>query len=1277
MSPREAISAAITAERFRHARELVGEALVALSGAEHGMTVPPPADLGDDVLALQLRRADLCLTIGDEPADEALLQLESLLAQIEASTAEAPRALHEQLHLQVVRALGIKRLPELQQAALERAERLFGSTPELALARGRAALAFDDRETAEHALVAVHRAEPKLVAAWLALAELRYVLGAFDAAEELLVPIAAEDACWPAATRLRTAIAAAREDYASEAALWSALVAGRPQSDQAPSDRLALAHALAADGQYGAALSRFRELWLQDRLSPLGRHARDRMDHLERAMGRKARRQILPAFPSTQQKWNYCGPAVLELCLRHLALDLGQDEIAAEIKREHGTPMYEIVRYLDTHGIAARRVAATPDRIRSAIDLGLPVIVQEEYSTTSHVAVIVGYDEALGVFITADPNTHRRSTRAFEFTERAGDLFGNGGVIVLGRRGPALAELEAKADAAELLGQEHLELLDLCDEQLPRLGAGERADVALERVLQLADRALVLAPQFKLAWYRRWQTWARLAAIRPSAREELLDTMLSARQLFPDDEWPYQLHAQGLRMEGRYAEAYLVAFEAHRRDPDDANNLQTMGECAWLAGDLPTAERDLLAALVAEPFHSGAAVTLAAVYLRQLWALDEARGELAGIASVALARALELPPERPSPELKRSAVDLLRRARHFAQMAAAAEPDNPFAHELVGALAARVGAWEGARSSHARARELVPSRSRAIFGEAAALEQLGRVDDAAVLLADACQQLYGSIDPWEVRGEFLRRQRRAAEAAQVLQQGILVCEQGRERLVAPLFAALTELESAESAAAQLRELAEGLQGDDELLRSVAEHLDEERQRGHAIALLRHVVERSPADVGAVYRLGQLLGEDLLTRTEGRALLERARSLAPTSPLPRRQLAWLLVDEDPEQGLALLESVLAQEDPYVYDAQAALLLALGREAEAVVALERARAAFGDPARGLLYLCNAHLLADRYERALALAGPLFEALPALTDRELYEHAERCWLTSHRLSGGVNAILRLLQERCQGGVPAHLAHEVYWACRSVDQQLAERAARVQAGLAEDEGERLLWQIYAAAMQLKQGKATALAELEASAGENVDAWANIAWAYEAADRFADADRAAARAFALDPRSKDALLVAEERALRQGQVEEAFTHARALQQLYPYEHQGPERLALLHGKRLEVEPALELAARAVDAAPFCHVAQVCQAVALLVAGEEAASRRHAERALAIEPPEELDEPNDALLVVRALDGDVAGLERCLKRLEVKEPPTVFPDYRALLRRIAAASAGR
>ena len=66
---------------------------------------------------------------------------------------------------------------------------------------------------------------------------------------------------------------------------------------------------------------------------------------------------------------------MLELCLRYLDLELDQDEIAEEVKRERGTPMYEIVSFLRGHDIVGRRIEATPKRLRAAIDRPVPGVL--------------------------------------------------------------------------------------------------------------------------------------------------------------------------------------------------------------------------------------------------------------------------------------------------------------------------------------------------------------------------------------------------------------------------------------------------------------------------------------------------------------------------------------------------------------------------------------------------------------------------------------------------------------------------------------------------------------------------------------------------------------------------------------------------------------------------------------------------------------------------------------------------------------------------------------
>ena len=442
---------------------------------------------------LSLRQVRLALMLGDEPTDELIFTVEDLLC--EPCAAEARVAAELPLaHALRIRCFARKRCQELAREAVKAAHEALGEHPELLVAEGSSALEFDERQTARARYQRALELDPQHEAARLAMANLCYVEGDFAGARQQLERFEENTAGlhWGCAVRLRASVYAVQQDHQAEAAQWRRLVQQLPEGDSATSDRLALALALAAGGQREQALEQFRAAWRDDPDTPEGRYARERMEFLQGASPQTACKR-LPAFPTTRQRWNYCGPAVLELCLKYLEIDLQQEEIAREVKRTTGTPMYEIVHYLRQRCVVARRIEATPQRLKAAIDLGLPVIVQEEYSTTSHVAVITGYDESLGMFIANDPMTHRQALRSFKWTERAGELFGNGGVIVLGRDGEQLQPLLARADEAGLVEARHLTLLDECDRRRPKPGSGEVEDATLQQVCELCLEALKLA----------------------------------------------------------------------------------------------------------------------------------------------------------------------------------------------------------------------------------------------------------------------------------------------------------------------------------------------------------------------------------------------------------------------------------------------------------------------------------------------------------------------------------------------------------------------------------------------------------------------------------------------------------------------------------------------------------------------------------------------------------------------------------------------------------------
>ena len=1244
---------------------LVGEQLEqAMANIEEGLKSEPGPD---DVTRwrLQLRRARLAMLLGEEAVDELLFSAEDLLA---AGCVGEPAVAHELqlVHALLIRGLTRKRCQDLAAEAVTTAREAVGEALHVLLAEGGCALAFDDRESARELYSRALELYPRKGAAHLAVANLAYVVGDFDEALEHLLHVTQGGLYWARGVRLRATVHAARHEFDAEAEQWQLLLERLPGGDEATTDRLALSLALVAGGRRDEALKQFRQVWRVDPDSGEGQYARERIEFLERATADTACKR-LPAFPTTRQRWNYCGPAVLELCLRYLEIDLGQEEIALTVKRTTGTPMYEIVQYLRDRGVATRRVEATPDRLKAAIDLGLPVIVQEEYSTTSHVAVITGYDESLGLFIANDPMTHRQALRSFKWTERAGALFGNGGVIVLGRDGEELEPLLARADEAGLVEARHLGLLDECDRQRLRPGSEEVEDATLQQVRELCSEALKLAPRFKLAWHRLWHAenslYARTGSI--SARDGVLARLYHVRTVFSEDEWPHQLHGHWLMDAGRYEEAFTCYFEASRRDPQDANNVEEMGECKWLAGDLADAERYMLKALALEPCHARAAENLAGVYLRQLEEHDRrARDREPDV----IEKMTTMSPAAISREIDRSTEQVLRRARHYSRVACSLIPENPYNQEVAGSLLAREGHFSQSVVAFRKAREMDPRRPFSLWRLARSLEADGQGVEAGEVLDEGCQLFWRDPNAWLALSSFLRRVGDHQRAATVLEEALNNLGEGHSHLVGAYFNVLRQLESAEAAAAKLRGFTERRSGDEDLLRAVAYLLDEQGQRGHAVALLRHVVALAPSDVGALYRLGVLLSEDMLSREEGRVLLEQVVQLAPDSPAPRRCLAWLYLANESQRGLELLEPVLDQEDPYVYETRSALLADLGRQEESEEAFARALEAMGAPGPGLVDLCYWHINGSRYDRALQLARQIFDH--PLPD-DVRGEAEDCWMAAHRLSGTIREVLERIKQMCEGGVPDHLAWEVYWGLRSFEYEMAAEAALNYSRQLDDPEEVQLWRIKAAGKRAHGGDDALLLQVRQEAGERPAAWAELSWAYEDLRRYDEANEAARRAYELDPADKDALTAMEEAHVRANELDDALQCAVRLNEEYPHEHQGPERLGILLGKMGHTDEALEYSLRAIDAAPFCHISHRSRAVALFCAGEDEEAEQHARRSLLLDEPDEEDAGDDALMVLRAVTGDVEGVKRCLAKLQQQEPPEVFAEYKGLLVSVA------
>ena len=1240
----EALDAALREERFSRARELLG-------AAPEGSAEAP---------RVSLRRARLERETRSVSVDETLLELERLLeAGLPEEDLPAAHALR-------IAGYGSKRILTLTEAAIEDAGE-HAESAEVLLAEGTAMMRFDERERAHRCFQRALTTDPRFADhAHLALADALYVLGDFDAALAETEKIGAGPQR-PRGLRLAASCHAARQDHGAEADVYRLLLeegaaaAGDPQP-AAQSDRVSYALALACAGRRADALEQLGLAWRQDPESGSGRFARERMNHLE-AHPDGGRTKRLHAFPTTAQKWNYCGPAVLELCFRYLEIELTQEEIAGTVKRQTGTPMYEIVTYLRAHNIAARRIEATRARLMAAIDLGLPVIVQEEYSTTSHVAVITGYDEALGTFIAHDPATHRPLLKTFEFTKRAGDLYGNGGVIVLGREGPALAEREAACDEAGLLEAQHLVLLDDADRLRPAAAGGDRQEATTQEVLRRCADAIAIEPNFKLAWERRAHALHRLAQLsgRPTDRDRFLADLFHVRTHFARDEWPHQLHAHYMFDRNLRDEAYAEYLEASRRDPGDANNREWMGECMWLGGDLERAARHFLEALALNPTQVRSAENLAAVYAREL--LERHRGRGPVDSSLAPARVFE--------RLSGEEAEMMRRAVYFNRIGSTVNPKNAFDHEVAGDLAAMRADWPAALEAFREAKALDPGRPFASLGLAHSMEKLGDLEGARAELSALTQHPRSPSSAFTRHADVLSALDRPADAAEAL-VAALSLDVDPVPIVGALFSVYERVDSKEAAAARLRELAAGRPSQLDLVRAAARSLDEKGQLGHAIALYRQLLEAAPGDVDTTYRLGGLLTRDLLTRPEGERLLSRVVEMAPTYVWARIRLAWSLIATDPARGLALLAELPDREDSYLLETQAALLARTGDEPASKRAFELALQTYGDPEDGLLALVDWHVAEKRYGRALELARQIPERVKRA---ELQRRADRLWLSAFRLAGAIDEALPRLRLLCAESVPDHLAYSIFWGLRAFDHELAAAAAAKTA--ARYEGQlRTTWRIRAAGQRARQGDTVALTaiadELEADVETSAESWALLSYAYADVERWDLANAAADRAIARDPNDQDALGAMEEALVRRGDVAGAFRCAQRLAEVYPYEHQGPESMGALLALQLEVERALPLTARAVDAAPYCHNAHWARAAALFAADEFDGAERHAANSLALEPPESEDEPQGSLMIKYALAGEAQKLEACLVRAYERRPADLFAAFDDKLRRIAS-----
>lgn len=768
-----------------------------------------------------------------------------------------PRA---QLHAQIAYALTAKRCERLALVDAEAAEAAAPASSLGPAVRGWIAMHFDRRDDAELAYrEATARAEPHR--GWMGLARVRYIVGDFDGALAALRELGEHPRTRVGALRLRADVARVRGDWPAFLDLVDQILAATPGGDQHRADLLDRASALCALGRRDAGVDVYRAMWRDDAADAAGKYARAVLDVVERDGG-QARRVMLPKFPTVSQKRNYCGPASLELVLRSLGIDVDQDDIAPAVKRDTGSSILAMTRYLESHGLQTRRFEGDGPRLGACIALGLPVIVEEEYSTTSHVAVVIGVDEGLGLLYVQDPMTHVTSERLIRTQGALGAMY-RGAAIVAVRADDAARV--AALDAAGVVDQEHLRIIDSCAED------GLTQDT--EELLRRCDRALALVEDYPLAWYRRLQAlWSQALRFRTGNNlSRHVVELRRARVRYHDQEWPHVMHAAYLMNDGRHEEALIELEHALRCDPHDSNTAQDIAECHMAQGRRDEATAAFWKALTIDPTHVRATENFAA------HALDG--GELP-LAAHLSACALEL------------------------------APGNPFNH----LTASRVAQAEARRDDAlAHARRCVEVQPGYVHGHLHLASLLTTTpDDAAQGEALAIYSELSRRHPYwfEPRWRAARRLERdgkVGEAVDLLLAGLEIAQDDPVDLVRPLTEILLEAGD-EAGAVEMAERFARERPTVGLLEVLWDtlHAAERYDRARA-STAEFLAANDQSPFACAQHAFRLLGRGAEADAEAERLLRHAVAGSPTFHWARRLLADLLARDRLDEALAVLAS----------------------------------------------------------------------------------------------------------------------------------------------------------------------------------------------------------------------------------------------------------------------------------------------------------------------------------------------------------------------------------
>ena len=1167
--------------------ELLGLELVADAWALLGTHTP--VDHADAWVA-DYWTVRLSHPLADDPSrrvdmDTAYCRLRALADRPEAPRVLAARALRAAAWLHVAR-----RLRDLAERDLTEAEERFGWDPEAAAVRVRLHLAFDEhdraRDVAEMALASADGGELRVAYAWLL-----YTVGDFDGALEQLE---AE----PSARRrletldLRGLIHASSGDLENEHAALSAAIALSPSAAGVSVRHLARGHAAAGLDRLDDARADFAAVIATESASKrdaFASYARRRLDALDVATP-DTRHARLRSFPSVVQRWQYCGPAVIELCLRYAGIEMTQDHIAAAVKHSEGTAPLAILEFLKAQGFEARRVEATPAVVKRAIDLGFPVILQDDHVNTRHVVVAIGYDDRIGTVIVADPMTHAPVVQGVEAREALARGASYAGIVVMGSTEDLTPELASAATAAGIVDSEHLALLDEIDRRDVSVVPAFARATALEAA-GLAERALAARPQFALA-----STIHLGSLLAAGLGDDVVfgAELASARLRHPDASRPAAMASVWNRANQRTSLAIAEGVLAITAEPRDAYAHAQLGMALLDATERVEAFEAFARSIALMPDSPAPTVGLALLLRDER--IDRARrvdGHGLFVSTLA-------PSTAPRATLSRVDDALLATfARHVAEAAAGMAPDNAHVMIAQGDLAFLDGKADLADRYYRAAEAAAPHVPEPTVRRFLAHMEVG--DHAAMRgLAEEIRAA-GPRDAatWTAMIDASVRMGDERAAADVLAGIDAALDVGA--MIPRWFAAAGVVvpRSSRSAAQSLVKHIGGMPHRGDVVEVAATALIERRLTKHAAELLHAVVAKRPDALALDFLLATLLARAPRYRAQAIERLERIVQQAPWVPHARLHLVWLLLGVDarrachhamalPDDGLDYLEAKRVAcwyaDRPSDHS----------RYAQAVARYPTGRLAT-DVAIGV-----AHLDAGR---PAALAYLELTGSPDAGDQATIAG----WCRVMRAVGRADEVVAFIADRPALQDVPEIARAYCELDLAAPAETRAYALRVVASTSTDPRAAIRARVRSL---LAEGRTH---EAERCAGDDAECLAIVAT--RLSDPWERA-RVASRARELAPDAPEVLIAVHAAALDVGQFADAFEAARELSVEDPFGPEGFARLSECETLLGDASRGLALALEAQAIAPDSADAARALTLAHAVQGEWTQAREHATRCL-------------------------------------------------------------